>query len=164
MNDAIEVAEVQVYPPWREAVKRFLGAGFQPGAVVPHAWFWEAFGLDMPRPDTPAIEYDRLKFAFMKQFEPFRTELLTEHQIDISSQRSQGYRITPPADQTQKAFGDGITDIRKGLRRMAARVSNTNLTQLSAEQRRENADTLAKVSILAQAVRRVPRLPAPPNE
>jgi hypothetical protein len=148
---------VGLYPPWREALKLFLAAGFSPGALIPHQWFYEAFGLEMPHGKMLVEEADRLRLLYLAQFTAFRQALLTEHQIDLASKPGAGYEVIPAADQSALAWEEGRREVGAALRRMHQRIRCVDLAQLTSEQRQGNADDLARSAAMINAVRRARR-------
>ena len=159
-----DIMAVQPYPPWRAAVEAFLSAGFQPGDVIEHEWFWKAFGLKRPPDDTPLGVAQREMWKFLKQFEPFCTALLCEHKILLVNERSVGYRFVPAGEQTQEAYEEGVREVRKAIRKMGLRITHIDLTALTDQQRRQNAEALAKLSMLETMRRKVRRLPGPDTD
>ena len=159
-----DVLSVQPYPPWRAALESFLRQGWKCGEVIPHEWFWEAFGMKKPLADTPLALAEREKYKFLKQFEPLRFALLKEHKIYLFNEFSVGYRIVPPSDQTRTAYAEGVREVRKAMRKMAAGITFIDLGALTDQQRRENAEAMARLSMLETMRRKVRRLPGPPEE
>ena len=47
----------ELYPAWRQALIKFREAGFVYGDIVPHDWFYAAFGL------PSAVEQTKLTVA-----------------------------------------------------------------------------------------------------
>jgi len=104
------------------------------------------------------VPAERLQLQFLNQFKLFQGALLKNHQIDLTSERGKGYLILAPKDQTKVAFEDGLAEIKKDLRRMVNRLANVDYAQLTAEQRKENADHLAKVAAMSGMIRSSRRL------
>lgn len=144
-----------LFPAWKEGIKRFRDAGFAAGDTVEHGWFFEAFGLQMPAPDTPCREAEKTRLQFLAAFETMRQVLLEEYQVALASVRSIGYRIVPPAEQTKWAESEGIEDVKHAMRKMASRLTNVDMTAISAERRKDNADALARLSMLSGMVKQI---------
>jgi hypothetical protein len=137
-----------LYPAWREALKHWPSAGFTWGDTIPHEWFYEAFELQ-PVVDTMTVrQAEAIRLKFLGQFESFRRALLEEHRMDLANVRGYGYEIVTPAEASRRAFDDGIAEIKKALRTMARRLIFVPTGQLTDEQRRENADLMARSSTL----------------
>jgi len=143
------------FPAWREGLKRFHAAGFKAGDTIPHQWFYDAFEINRPSDETPFAAAERAKLSYVAAFERLRTELLEAHQIGLASVAGVGYRIVPPPEQTSWAEKECIADLRSALSKGAGRLANVNLTDLTPQQRCENADALARLSFLAGSLKRV---------
>lgn len=161
IDEALLADELRELPPWRHAVKLFLEAGFKPGDVVTHEWLHEAFGLELPTPEMPCSKADPLRLEYMRQLEGFTNTLLEDHQIDITNKRGVGYIVVPSKDQSALAFKQGMHEIRQGMRKMVRRVANVDLASLTAEERKENAEAMARAAHLASMIRGTKRLPSP---
>jgi hypothetical protein len=148
---------ITLYPLWREAVKAFIAADYQPGDVVTHQWLYAHFGLEMPDDDMRHGKAKRLRLKRLSQFTNFEEALLKEHQIALRPRTGQGYEIVRATEQTAWAFADGIKTVRKSLTKMADRLLNVDHAQLSSDQRRANADALAKMAMLSGMAQRVTR-------
>ncbi len=163
MDDTDETI-MESFPRWKEALKLFHAAGFKPGDVVTHEWLYDAFAVDRPGPTTPYADAQKATLAYLGQFKPFQDSLLSDCNIDLATVPGVGYKITPPAEQTGDAYRDGMNDIRKGMRKMGRRLVHVDTTALTDEQRRENANALAKLSMLQTMRSRVSRLAGPEAE
>ena len=151
--------EIRAYPPWKHALREFLESGFNEGDTVPYEWFYIAFNLQQPKPDTDtAATVQKIELQFLSNFNELAKALLEDHQICLSNVRSVGYRWVPPPEQTQLACEDGSHELRKALRKAYRRMVNVDHSRLSAEQRRENADAISRLHHLRQETRRA-RLP-----
>lgn len=146
--------ETKQHPLWKNALAEFLKAGFKPGDLIPNKWFWEQFGLEMPGDKTPYDKGAKLQFQFLAAFSAFQKELLNEHMIDLGNVYGKGYRWIPAHEQTREAYTDGVKEIRTGIKRMAKRLERTNTALLTADQRKENSDALAKLAWLESAAKR----------
>ena len=145
-----ESDSTMLLPEWRQAVKDFLAAGFKEGDIVPHAWLEQHFDmapLDADRPILPA-DWSVRQFAWLRNIEAFRSELLERHQILLSSVIGQGYRLVPPREQTASAEDRFQREARKSYRRAATVMKNIRLDELTEAERRENTDAIAKLSML----------------
>ena len=84
-----------------------------------------------------------------------RTHLLVEEQIALATIRGYGYRVVPPAEQTRWAETEGIEEVKAAARKMGVRLANVDLTELTDERRKENADALTRLSMLRGMVRQI---------
>ena len=111
----------------------------------------------MPKPDMLNSDAEKLKLQFLSAFEMLREYLHVEKQIALATIRGYGYRVIPPADQTKWAENEGMDDIKAAARKLGVRLANVDLTELKDEQRKENADALARLSMLRGMVRQIAR-------
>lgn len=145
-----EEQDVQLYPAWRQAVRDFLDAQIEPGNVLPHDWLEAHFGmapLEEGGTYTSAQFRDR-QFEWLRNFDAFRAELLEEHLICLISEHGLGYRVVPPGEQTSIALQRFEREIKRSFRTAALRTKHVNLDALTAEERKENLDGIAKLSML----------------
>ena len=149
------VNETEPHPGWRNAVAVFFRDGKGYGDLLSFAWLYEAFRLSQPGDDTPNLMAEKLRLAFLNQLQRFADELLTEHQMALVSERSVGYRVLHPNEQTKYAEDDARLSLRRALRREAALLTNVNLAPLTARERQENADALARLSNLRAKTKEV---------
>lgn len=142
--------EVTHYPPWRQALKDFLGAGFKPGDVVPHAWLAEHFGMPvLSDASTLSIaEFQDRQFTWLANIEALKSELLEQHQIFLVSVFGQGWRWVPPHEQTKTAVKRFEHEARKAYRKAGNRLMHIRMNELTDEQRRENVDAVGRISLL----------------
>ena len=133
----------ELYPAWRQAERDFIARGFTLDDVIPFAWFYQAFRIEMPSPETSMRVAERAKFAFLSEFQAFEGALLHEHHIALRNVRGIGYRIVPPHEQTAWAEKSGLSEMKRAAKKMGSRMANVDLTKLSSQQRRENSDARA---------------------
>ena len=164
MSDENEVYFPTEYPRWREVMKLFIAAGFSIGDVVTHEWFYKAFELEKPNYDTPNGVAEKTRMEYLAGFTILRQVLLQDHKLDLKSLPGEGYTIIAPGEQTGEAYGDGIKEMRRALRRMARRIVCIKLEELTDNQRRENAEAMAKLAMLRGMVRKTNRLSGPQVE
>ena len=153
MADEFDDGEVTLLPPWREALRRFVAAGFKPGDVIAHDWFYESFGLDRPHPTTPLGEAEPVRLEYLRQLSALRQALLSDHKTDLASKPGVGYEVVPPAEQSSRAWQEGKQEVYAALRRMRARMVNVDVARLTDEQRSAYADDLARSAAMRNAVR-----------
>jgi hypothetical protein len=164
MSDDIDDTNLELYPSWRQALVRFREGGFSFGDILPHAWLYEQFECEAL--DDPKITWEqaqKFQLRLLSQFQPFREALLDQDQIDLQSVPGVGYELVPPADQSRRAVKDTMKDIQKAMRKGVARATNVNTAMLTAEQRRDHADNLARLGMLRQMLKPPRELP-PPDE
>jgi hypothetical protein len=154
-----ELLDAELYPVWRQALLKFRTAGFAPDEIVPHEWFWEALDLVMPKEDTPLKVAERAKLQWLSQFKRLQTALLEQHQIDLVSEPGIGYRIVPPREQSKQALEDMAWGMKKAIRNGVDRSTHVNTAMLSAEERRQHTDNLARIGAFSTMFRRARTLP-----
>lgn len=142
--------EPTLLPEWRQAIKDFIAQGFEPGNVVTHAWLETHFGMESLDDDQAltAIEFQERQFVWLKNIDAFRAELLEKHQIFLSNVHGEGYRVVPPEEQTGVAQDKFEGAAKKAYRTAAVTMKNVKLNELTDEQRKENTDAIAKLSML----------------
>lgn len=139
----------QQYPAWRAAVSRVVReCRLKPGTLFEFAELYDLFLIKRPLPTTTLAEAEKLKLQFLGQFVEFEDALLTEHQVALANVRGVGYRIVPPAEQTAWAERQGIAEVRKAVRKLSDRLTNVDFVALGAEERKANADALARLGML----------------
>lgn len=141
---------VTILPEWKQAIRDFIAADFKPGDVVSHAWLEAHFGMEPINGDQrlTLAEFQERQFEWLKNMDAFRAELLEKHQVFLSNVHGEGYRIVPPAEQTALAQDKFEAEAKKAYRRAAVTLRNVRLSELTDEQRRENTDAIAKISML----------------
>lgn len=138
---------------WRNAIRLFHEQKKTYGDLLSHEWLYEAFEIEKPDVNTPSGQAEKLKLQFLSEFKKFETEMLTEYQMDIRNLRSRGYEVVRPQDQTRRAEEDFQSEMKRIGRQVAGRLANVNHTKLSARERQENADAVARISNLRAKVR-----------
>lgn len=142
--------EPKLLPEWRQAVKDYLAAGFKPGDVISRSWFERHF--DMPELDSDqpltVSEFQDRQFKWLQNIEAFRAELLEEHQICLANVHGTGYRVVPPGEQTGLAQDKFESEARKAYKRAAKTLRHVRMSELTDDQRKENMDAVAKLSML----------------
>lgn len=138
--------QIDLYPPWKEALNAFRSAGFTHGSVFPKEWFERAIGLTPLAPDArlTRAEYDQHDLFFLHQFRHFRTALLTEHKMNLVTNNNGTYTIILPSEQADRAVADMVKALRKALARGASEIENVDVSRLTASERQQWVDALAK--------------------
>ncbi len=137
-----------LFPEWKQAVKEFIEANFQPGTVVPHSWFNGRMGLgDMPAVMTME-QHQEYQLRRVQNFHAFRTTLLETHRIKLDSVIGIGYLVVPPQDQAARAMLDMAKDVKRAFRKANDAATYVRTEELTDAQRRERTDTLAKLQML----------------
>lgn len=150
MSDETEEI-IELYPPWKEALKAFEAAGFSYGDLVTKDWFCQTIGVKPLAPTDRLTEYElnRRELTILNQFKPFRDKILEKFQMDLVSDRAGAYIIMAPKDQAGRAWKDMESGIKREFERALARIKNVNTGRLTAEERQKTMDTYAKAADLA---------------
>jgi hypothetical protein len=142
---------VMQYPAWREAITRLSKSNrLAPGILFTHRELYEMFIVKYPERDIPITpaELAKLELQYLNQLQGFQTALLQEHQVALANVKGEGYRIVKPSEQTPWAERQGVNEIRKAIRKLAERLTNVDFLALGAEDRKVNADALARLGML----------------
>jgi hypothetical protein len=145
---------VSLFPIWKQAVQDFLSEGLQPGQMVTHQWLNEHFRLDEPK---TVEDYKRHQFAFLQNMDAFRECLLEAYSIALRSRPGQGYEIVAPEQQTAYAVEQGMRRVKRELNWMADHLVNVDHSKLTNDQRKQNADALARAAMMKQMFRKAKR-------
>lgn len=148
-------AALELYPPWKEALKAFARDGKTYGDTVTRAWFEQAIGME--EIDGAVVvswaqaqeALKRRELHWLQQWTSFKSAVLEECQMDLVSDRAGAYIIIAPKDQADRALRTMSADIQRDVKRGVARVRNTNIAMLTASERQHLMDVMAKVADLA---------------
>lgn len=142
------MVEPILHPEWRHAMQQIIALDPKPGDVLAREWLEEL--LDLP-PARDMAGFQQRSLKWLQRFEKLRDELLSTHQIWLRATPG-GYEIVPPAAQTETAYSDYSRAAMLKLKRMVKVARNVKLSELTDEQRRDNANSLAKMSMLVGMV------------
>ena len=145
---------LNLYPPWKEALKAFEERGYTYGDLLTKEWFIRAIGMDVPAPDARFTieQLNRFELSILQQFKPFRTAVLEKFQMDLVSDRAGAYLIIAPKDQPERALRDMNTGIKREMDRGLARIRNVNAARLTAQERQQFMDVMAKAADMASRI------------
>lgn len=152
---AIIETPLKKYPAWKEALERFRLAEFKYGEIVTHEWLYDALGLTMPDDKTPWQKAKKVQLEYMANVIRFREAVQLEDLLYLETERTLGYKIVPPSEQTAKAMERCSVEMNKVLKQTARTVGNIRTQELSEQQRRENMDARAKISSIAGLTKRI---------
>jgi hypothetical protein len=159
---------IMEYPAWREAISRIIkDKRTAPGTVFSKRELCQLFMIRYQEPDEPMTrrESDKLELQFLNQFLAFRDGLLEEHQIAITSTKGETYTIVLPREQSLWAEREAHRDMRKMARKLHKRLTNVDYLQLTAEDRKNNADALARLGMLTGMVKQITEFKlSPPDD
>lgn len=138
---------------WKAAIVKMRDDGLSYGDTISHRDMYELLGIPMPENLTQFQDIKQAQLAYIHNVDCIKRELLEEDQMDMQNVRGIGYQIVHPSEQTGKAMGDMMADIKKALRRTVKRISFVDFAQLTAEEQRENTDARARLSFFRKSVR-----------
>jgi hypothetical protein len=143
----MEEAKPTLFPHWREALRVLLDEDkLTYGSTLSRERIASLCRLRPPRTVPEVRAYD---LKLMGCIIDIRRELLIENQMHLVSDNRGGYSVCLAQDQTSVAVGQGVSDIKKALRKTATVLAYTNTEMLTDEQRRCNSDAQAKLAMLA---------------
>jgi hypothetical protein len=140
-----ETVNIKKSPIWKQAIEDFLASDFGYGDTVPHAWFVDHFGLELP---TTARQQKDFQAHMARHFAKFRGHMLKHHLMDFVNVWGSGYLVVKPGDQTRYALKDTRDAIRKALSEGTKRTVFVNQSMLTEAQRQENTDAINKLAAL----------------
>ena len=150
------VEENRVYPdaPWERGYEAIRLASLKHGDKIAREWLLRHMMLVDPEKCATGAEAKRNQLAILVAIERIKEELLEGHNMALRSVRGEGWEIVPVSEQTAWAMDEVRKDVRRALGCAAKRLSFVDFASLSDEQRKENADALAKLAALRPTMRK----------
>ena len=145
--------ELKKYPLWKEAVSEFISTNPQPGTIISESWKQENFGITKPEMGTFKVMQE-YQLKMLTATESFKAVLLEQYQIHIKSIGNGAHVVIPPAEQTREAWGNGVNDVRRVLRKMGNALVNVDIAQLTQDQRKENTDAQVRLAMMTGMFKR----------
>lgn len=127
---------------------------FEPGDVIPHVILKRKFLIQNPNfnefetQDEFIEAIQLLQFEYMSLVEKLRDDILNEYKLYLKNVRGDGYVFLPTIEQTDYAKQRTMDGIRKEIKRGMTIMMNLRFNSLNPEQKRQNADELAKLGQL----------------
>lgn len=150
--------DVHLLPAWRNAAAELFGSGaYTYGDVIAHETLRAALRLPEPTGKLSREEWEGWRLALVAQVDALADWLLEEKSMCLRNIQGQGYQIVEPAEQTDFAVKQGRKKIRAELRKMGRRLSFVDHGALSQDERKANADALARLSFMEQQFRKAKR-------
>ena len=149
--------EVHLLPAWRNAAAELFSGAYTYGDVISHEALREALRLPEPTGKLSREEWEAWRLALVAQVDSLADWLLEEKNMCLRNIQGQGYQIVEPAEQTEFAMKQGRKKIRSELRKMGRRLSFVDRDALSQDERKANADALARLSFMEQQFKRAKR-------
>jgi hypothetical protein len=141
---------ITLYPLWKQAVENFLALPHAPGAIIKKSWLADEFGLKAPE---TAQEQKDFEIEFMRSFNQFRDSILKGHNVCLKTLYNGAYEVVAPQAQTEHAEQVHIKAVHRELSLMMNKMRHVDFEALTDEERRRNADALARAAQLKQTVR-----------
>jgi hypothetical protein len=138
--------DLELYPPWKEALRAFIRADFTYGDLISREWFAEAFGLTPPD-DSRRYTHKELQdydLALLQNMTAFKDALLRQEQMDLISDQRGSYYVIQPSEQATRALRDMTRRIKNEVNKGVARIQHVDMRRLTAEERQQHMDTLTK--------------------
>jgi len=135
---------VQFNDPVLNAFSAFESAGFTYGSMIRKEWFYQNFNLPITV-RTPQ-EAEDVKMLYARHLGALRTKLLVERKMALRTKDGVGQEVVLPEEQTDWAVRDFVSDVCRLTEKVRDRLHHVNFTALTDEQKRENADAVAKLS------------------
>ncbi len=144
---------------WRVAITAFDESDFTYGTIIPKSWFYEAFGIDEPKPQTSLKQAQADTLKHLASFENLKSYLLNERSMALRSVYGVGHEIVMPTEQTEWAETEMDREMKKAFARSSERLINIDHNQLTSQQTTENANALARLGAARALVLGRNRLP-----
>jgi hypothetical protein len=146
VTDDESIDNIEIYPAWRQAIENFKKAGFKCGDLLEYKWLYAQFHIVLPDPDMTYSVFCKGNLEFLNSWKMFESALLEEYKIALKNVRGVGYEIVSPDQQTGWADRSGSCDIQKAIRKQLKRLIYVDADKLTPEQKKENADSLARLA------------------
>jgi hypothetical protein len=140
-------ATIRLNDPVLYALERFEEDGFTYGDVIPRAWFDECFGIEQPK--TVAEAYDA-QVLYMNLMGALRKRLLNDRKMALRSKPGVGQEVVRPSEQTAWAVTEFRGALALAVEKTRDRLKNIDLQALTEDEKRANADAIAKLSFFAR--------------
>jgi hypothetical protein len=127
---------------------------YQPGDLIPHFVMRKMLFIETPNYNDFETQYEfveaiqLMQFEYMSLVEKLRTDILDTHKLYLKNVRGDGYAFLPTNEQTDYAKQRTMDGIRKEMKRGITIMQNIRFAALTQEQKKSNADELAKIAQL----------------
>lgn len=151
-------------PGWKNALFRIRGGAYTYGDMIPTDELRAMLLLHRPEGKITWAQHQKHQLEELQAVTELRTHLLRECNMLLVKERH-GYRILNPAEQTTYATQEAERELRKVLRDMRDRLVCIAHDKLTDDERKANADALARMGAMRQAFHRINRgqLPSVPK-
>lgn len=145
------MSDVKLYPGWKEAARQLIEDGLTYGSSIAKSRMIELCEI------TPAKSIDdmqRFNLEVLAAITAIKDTLLTRNRMLLVSDRNGGYFVIDPKSQTDYAVDQGRKALKSAMETMRERAECVNTDMLTLEEKKHNADALAKMSMLAGMVKK----------
>jgi hypothetical protein len=143
---------------WEKLIDK-LSEKFEPGELISHDYLKRVLFIDNPKfedfeTQSEFVEaLNLVQFEYMSLVDKLRWDILDRHKLYLRNIRGDGYVFLIPAEQTEFAKAQTMDTIRKELKRGFLILQNIRFAALSQDQKRMNADEMAKLGQLSQLLK-----------
>jgi hypothetical protein len=138
-----------IRPMHVQVAERLIAQGLSYGRLLRHDELQTLFGM-VPLADTKehgtALQYTADELRYMAEIGALKRHLLNDHLLCLDSVFGQGYRVVPPAEQSQLAERRLKDDLRKAFDNADLRVNHIRLHELTATERVEAVNAQARIA------------------
>lgn len=146
--------DLPLHPIWRNVLQRWPEYGYTWGDVIPHKWFFEVFELPEIIPERMTVkEAQTIELKMLSYRTEFIRALRIERRMHLVNVQGVGYEIVTPGEQSRRVYDDFQTTLKKAARELADGLRYVNVGMLSDDERRENADLLARAGSFARWIK-----------
>lgn len=140
---------------WNNIIDELLDK-FAPGELITHDYLEKLFLLrelhydDFESQGEFLNAVKLLQFEYMTLVDKLRWDILEHHKLYLKNIRGDGYSFLIPKEQTDFAKEQAMTGIKKEMKKGFLILQNIRRDELTIDDRRRNADELAKLGQLQQ--------------
>lgn len=138
-----------------------LVANYKPGELIPHENLKNLFlikepvfkDFDSQEEFLEAVKL--LQFEYMTMIDKLRWDILENYKLYLRSIKGDGYSFLPANEQTDFAKKQTMESIRKEMASGVMIMKNLRFEDINPDERRKNADELAKLGQLHQILKSI---------
>jgi len=143
---------------WEKLMEN-LSVKFNYGEIITHQYLKKVFFL--ADPDFEEFETQEefveainlVQFEYMSLVDKLRWDMLKKYKLYLRNIRGDGYTFLLPEEQTDFAQKQTMESVKKEMKRGILILKNIKFNSLSQEDKRKNADELAKFGQLQQLLK-----------
>lgn len=145
---------IKLHPIWKQAVVDLLEMNPEPGYVITEDWLLEHF--ELPRPSGGGFDAaEKWRFTFLDLRTKFKEALEDEHSLIFTDveRKSGGMRLLYPHEVAEYEEKRWRSRVGNETRRTVRRLKNTNLLDMTPDQREKHLLSLARRQWQAKLLR-----------